>query len=247
MELYRKEYVKHVGFGEGDDGWNLINNESGEIIGQAHTETIADVALAGLNKAPIPPLRLSVITEAQFDTLRTAFNDYANVRLASSTLDLPKDKALKLLGQAGIAVQDDDVLYSTCYDPVKKDWMILEGDGNGPDNHVPLCRYRDEADANAVVKSLVEGTPLPYRLLKIIVVGDRYYGKGDTIEEARKNMNKEAGQALSKYIVYVVHPTARIDEMGSFCWHGGRSVYSPREIGRVGLPPRPQTQPKDGK
>lgn len=187
---YRKEYVKHVGFGEGDDGWNIINNESGEIIGQAHTETIADAALIGLNR---------------------------EVRAT----------------------------YSKVHDPVKEDWLVVEGDGNGVDNYIPLVRYRVEADADEVVKSLNEGLPLPLRLLKIIVMGDRYYGKGNTIEEARANMRKEAGTSLSKYIVYAVHPTTRVDEMGSFCWHGGREMYKPQEIGRVGLPPRPLTQPKE--
>lgn len=188
--LYRKEYVKHVGFGEGDDGWNIINNESGEIIGQAHTEAIADAALSGLNRP-------------------------------------------------------SEIAYHKLFDHEAKDWMVVEDIQKRGVKPFAICRYKLEADADEVVRSLNEGTPLPLRLLKIIVVGDRYWGSGSTVEEARKVMNKEAGHTLTKYIVYVVHPTARIDEMGSFCWHGGRTTYLQKEIQRVGMPPRPLTQPED--
>lgn len=47
---------------------------------------------------------------------------------------------------------------------------------------------------------------------KILAVGDRVWGKGDTIDEALKNMR--ANGPSKKYSLYRCHPDTRVDEDG---------------------------------
>jgi len=52
--------------------------------------------------------------------------------------------------------------------------------------------------------------------MQVLVVSDGYWGKGDTIPEATKNLRKAGGKA-KPCIVYVCHPDAFVDGMGYLC------------------------------
>lgn len=47
--IYQKRYVKHVGFGDGDDGWEILKvnaeDEDDDLIAQVQTETLADAII----------------------------------------------------------------------------------------------------------------------------------------------------------------------------------------------------------
>lgn len=55
--------------------------------------------------------------------------------------------------------------------------------------------------------------------MKILVVGDRVWGKGDTIKEA---LGKCPGKT-KYYNVYIAHPDTRVDEMGYLTYPTGMS------------------------
>jgi hypothetical protein len=43
---------------------------------------------------------------------------------------------------------------------------------------------------------------------KILTIGDRCWGKGDTLTQALKNMRKQGKS--KKYVAYIVHPDSSI-------------------------------------
>lgn len=51
----------------------------------------------------------------------------------------------------------------------------------------------------------------------ILVVGDRAWGKGATLDEARDKM-VQCGGKRCHYVAYVAHPDTRVDEMGDLCF-----------------------------
>lgn len=68
---------------------------------------------------------------------------------------------------------------------------------------------------------------------KIIVVGDNFcWGKGDTVEEARRNADNPR-----KYLVYVVHPDSTVNGMGGIEYPAGSKPWL---IERHGMP-QPET------
>lgn len=65
--------------------------------------------------------------------------------------------------------------------------------------------------------------------MKILVVGDRVWGKGDTIGEALAKMK---GNGRSKeYVVFVCHPETRVDPDGFLNYP---MDFPPKEIDRKG-------------
>lgn len=66
--------------------------------------------------------------------------------------------------------------------------------------------------------------------MKILVIGDQVWGKGDTLNEALKNMRKN-GQSKA-YIAYIIHPDSWVDGMGSISYP---TDYPPKEFHRVGV------------
>jgi hypothetical protein len=73
------------------------------------------------------------------------------------------------------------------------------------------------------------------RDIKILVTGDRCWGKGDTIAEALANASLAAGKKQTKYFVYLAHPDTTVDDMGDFGFPSSKDhEFQPREIHRVG-------------
>lgn len=88
----------------------------------------------------------------------------------------------------------------------------------------------------------VPAAAAPWRLadLVVIVVGDRCWGKGDTIAAARKKAQQNYSRGrLTKYFVYAAHPSTAVDEMGDFVWRSPPGAdpadYRPRLIDKVGV------------
>lgn len=82
--------------------------------------------------------------------------------------------------------------------------------------------------------------PLTIQNAKIIAIGDRVWGKGDTIPEALANMRKN-GKG-NKYVLYLAHPDSGVDQVS-----GGITYpidHPPKEIHRVGLKPKPTPKKK---
>jgi hypothetical protein len=67
--------------------------------------------------------------------------------------------------------------------------------------------------------------------MKILVVGDRAWGKADTLGEALTNMVQSGGKR-SQFIAYVVHPDSTITGMGDISYP---TDFPPKEIHRVGV------------
>jgi hypothetical protein len=66
--------------------------------------------------------------------------------------------------------------------------------------------------------------------MAILAIGDRAWGKGETIPLALGNMIK-AGGSRRCYILYIVHPDSYVTEMGDIAFPG---EHPPKEIHRVG-------------
>ncbi len=65
--------------------------------------------------------------------------------------------------------------------------------------------------------------------MRVLVIGEGVWGKGDTLEEALKNAGRP-----KKYLVYVVHPDTQVNVMdGSLSFPLG---MNPKEIVRKGIP-----------
>ena len=69
---------------------------------------------------------------------------------------------------------------------------------------------------------------------KVLVVGPNCWGKGDTIEQAKREAKKHwprYGSRHFPYVAYRVSPETRVDEMGMMIWKSKNP--RPVEIERV--------------
>lgn len=66
----------------------------------------------------------------------------------------------------------------------------------------------------------------------ILVVGDRAWGRGQTLDEALSQL-KKAGGSKRCYIAYIAAPGTYIDEDGRTCFPQGNP---PKYFHRVGVP-----------
>lgn len=64
----------------------------------------------------------------------------------------------------------------------------------------------------------------------VLVVGDRVWGKGETMKEALTKMRKNGKS--SKYLVYIAHKDSYVDDMGSLCYP---KDCPPKLIHKVGI------------
>jgi len=69
--------------------------------------------------------------------------------------------------------------------------------------------------------------------MKILAIGDRCWGKGNSVDEAIKNMRQHAPpEARNRYILYVCHPDTRVCEDGALAFPHD---IPPKEIQRKGV------------
>lgn len=61
--------------------------------------------------------------------------------------------------------------------------------------------------------------------MKILVIGDRVWGKGDTLKKAL-----EKAQKPRHYFAYIIHPDSYVDEMGTLVYN---SDFPPKKIHEV--------------
>jgi hypothetical protein len=66
--------------------------------------------------------------------------------------------------------------------------------------------------------------------VSFIVLGERVWGKGDTLTDALANMRKNGSS--SKYVAFVVHPDSNVNIMGNIGFPVG---FPPKEVHRVGI------------
>lgn len=74
--------------------------------------------------------------------------------------------------------------------------------------------------------------------LKVMVIGDRCWGKGDTVAEARRKARQNTGSRVTRYAVYLVHPESVVTDTGDIEWpvdRGDPFRYRPKLIDKVGL------------
>jgi hypothetical protein len=76
---------------------------------------------------------------------------------------------------------------------------------------------------------------LTLETVKILVIGDRVWGKGDTLREALK----KAGNPR-RYIAYLCEETTKVDPDGCICFPTG---MRPREFHRVPMEKRQKGKP----
>jgi hypothetical protein len=65
--------------------------------------------------------------------------------------------------------------------------------------------------------------------MKVLVIGDRVWGRGPTLPEALEAVRKANGRKPREYIVYACHPDTRVDDMGYMRHPKG---FEPKEIWR---------------
>lgn len=61
--------------------------------------------------------------------------------------------------------------------------------------------------------------------MKILVIGDRVWGKGDTLKEAL-----EKAQKPRHYFAYIIHPDSWVDECGSIV---SKTGFQPKKFHEV--------------
>lgn len=66
--------------------------------------------------------------------------------------------------------------------------------------------------------------------MKFIVMGDRIWGKGNTLTEAIANMRKNGRS--TKYVAYLVHPDSTVTDMGDISYP---LDFPPKKIHQVGI------------
>lgn len=69
--------------------------------------------------------------------------------------------------------------------------------------------------------------------VKILVIGDRVWGRGETVDEARRQCKRINKKLPTRYIVYIATADVYIDDTGAICSPHG-AYY--REICRIGVP-----------
>lgn len=108
-----------------------------------------------------------------------------------------------------------------------------------------VAQVQTETVADGLV-NVLEGNTILVPECKILVHSGGwpgYWGRGDTLDEAKENYRKEGGN-VKKFVAVLVHPTTRLDQVsGDFLWSGGPK-HKPKEILRVGFP---KPKPKKGK
>lgn len=67
--------------------------------------------------------------------------------------------------------------------------------------------------------------------MKILVVGDRAWGKGDTLRSALDELARSGGRR-NYYKAFIVHPDSYVTDMGSISYP---LDYPPKEFHKIGM------------